>query len=108
MTEGLYFWALKYSYEWQQTCLISWTKKQKQTLWQISRLKKLREKAEEMVRTADIIVTASWAGGCLYEFDERKQSGVNGLVTIGGRWFKSKQDKDWEVMWKEEDRGLHD
>ncbi|KAJ4386296.1 hypothetical protein N0V93_009189 [Gnomoniopsis smithogilvyi] len=106
--EGLYFWALKYSYGWQESCLISWTAKQRQTLWQISVEKTLRKRAEEMSRMADVIFTAHFYADCMYEDDERKKYDPNGLVTIGKRWFKMKQDGDWATEWEEEDSGLYD
>lgn len=61
-----------------------------------------------MVRTADVVVKAQWGGDCLYEFDKRKQTDKNGLVTIGGRWFELKEENDWEAVWNEEDSGFWD
>lgn len=66
------------------------------------------EAAEKMVRTADVIVKAKWGGDCLYEFDERKKPNKDGLLTIGGRWFKLKEDNDWEGSREEKDAGFWD
>lgn len=106
--EGLYFWALKYSYEWQSSCRIHWSKAQKQNVWQSARVMESREPAEEMMQTADVMVTANWGGDCMSEFDERKTADEQGLVTIRGRWFRMKDDKDWEIIWEKEDMGLWD
>lgn len=106
--EGLYFWVLKYSYEWQSSCLVNWSKEQKQDMWKLARLKAPRETAEDMARTADMVVTADWSGDCMYEFDERKRQDDQGLVPIRGRWFKLKEHRDWEITWEKEDLGLWD
>lgn len=66
------------------------------------------EAAEKMVQTADVIVKAKWSGSCLYESDERKKRDKDGLVTIGGCWFKLKEDNDWEALWDAEDSDCWD
>lgn len=60
------------------------------------------------MRTAGVIVKAKWSGDCLYEFEERKKRDQDGLVAIGGRWFKLKEENDWEALWDKEDSGFWD
>lgn len=44
----------------------------------------------------------------MYEFEERKKRDQDGLVTIGGRWFKLKEENDWEALWDEDYFGFWD
>lgn len=61
-----------------------------------------------MMGTADVIITADWAGDCLYEFDGEEETDEDGIVKIGGRRFKLKEDKDLEGIWEEKDWGMWD
>lgn len=128
--EGFYFLVLKHAYWWN--VYVKWEEAQgRQHHYCQCRRNYLL--AQEMVRTADVIIEADAHPGCNYEEYARRSldgSGLvkmkmgrplatyndrtneekvrkhmesNSLVKMGIFWFKAVEIDDWEVMWEGND-----
>lgn len=101
--ESLYALVLKHAYWWE--CCVGWGEAQGRQLRHFTLAEEqVKEPAEEIVRTVDVVIAAFGGGGCCTdEEDDRKREDSNGLVTLGGRWFKIDEGGDSELVWAQED-----
>lgn len=101
--EELYIWGLRHSYD--HMGYVSWGEHQAPGFiirdWPTATL---RERAVDLVAMADVVFSSHIAGTCSEDdWDDRKQTDSNGLVTIGGEWFQYAPGEKSQLVWKEEE-----